>query len=147
MRKFRSSGNIWTVLILASFIAGCGMVPKTTRGKIQKAGQIMIAMDGVMKDECVKSWKGRDTLTDEWATLSEDVCKKADLAYRAGFAAWEGALQALDVDGKAAIGTYLTVIVRYVMLVADIFKGADLQLPDFISNYVDEIAGAILGDK
>lgn len=147
MRKFRSTGNIWTVLILASFIAGCGLVPKTTRGKVQKAGQIMIAMDGVMKTECESSWERRDTLTGEWATLSEDLCLKADLAYRAGFAAWEGALSALEIDGKAAIGTYLTVITRYVMLVADIFKGADLKLPGFITDYVDEIAGAILGGK
>lgn len=145
----RKAGNQWAILGvilgLALVVNSCATSP---RGKAQQAGRVMISLDKVMLQECEKSKVNAvlDATTGEleWQPLSKDTCKAARLAYMGAFASWEATLDELSQDPNASIGAHLAVISRYILIVADIFKDAGIQLPDSIMGHVDKLQEVLL---
>lgn len=144
----RKAGNQWGMLALIISMALLVSCATTPRGKAQQAGRVMIALDEIMLQECQKSKANAalDATTGEmeWQPLARNVCENAHVAYKLAFASWEATLDELSQDPNASIGTHLTVITRYILIVADILKDAGIQLPDSIMGHVDNIKGVLL---
>lgn len=138
----------WPIFTLALLLIGMmAFLPAcatTKRGKAQQAGRVLISMNRTVLDECTASKANADPETGEWKPLSKEVCRNAADAYRHAFATWENTLDLLDQDDNAKIGSKLAVILRYLLITADILAQVGVDLPPEVGDYMNLVREGIL---